>query len=111
MCRLTDESGDSRGDVVRFVEVVMLRFAIEARSTGCMHLVLESVSARAPYLLENRSSHPLHFRQAYIDGNLWQALPQFSAAGYAWQSPDRGHRREVLLLLDRFFYPAPPFSS
>ena len=48
------------------VEVVILRFALGICSPGCLHLVLESVSPRAPYLLENRTAHPFQYKQAGI---------------------------------------------
>lgn len=46
------------------VEVVILRFGIGICSPGCLHLVLESISPRAPYLLENRTAHPFQYKQA-----------------------------------------------
>lgn len=48
------------------VEVVILRFALGICSPGCLHLVLESISPRAPYLLENRTAHPFQYKQAGI---------------------------------------------
>ena len=48
------------------VEVVILRFALGICSPGCLHLILESVSPRAPYLLENRTAHPFQYKQAGI---------------------------------------------
>ena len=44
--------------------LVALRLCTELRAPGCLHAVLESVAPRAPYLLENRSGHPLRYRQA-----------------------------------------------
>lgn len=46
------------------VEVVILRFGLGICSPGCLHLVLESISPRAPYLLENRTAHPFQYKQA-----------------------------------------------
>lgn len=46
--------------------MVILRFALGICSPGCLHLVLESVSPRAPYLLENRTPHPFQYKQAGI---------------------------------------------
>ena len=48
------------------VEVVILRFSLGICSPGCLHLVLESVSPRAPYLLEHRTAHPFQYKQAGI---------------------------------------------
>ena len=48
------------------VEVVILRFSLAICNPGCLHLVLESVSPKAPYLLENRTPHPFQYRQAAI---------------------------------------------
>ena len=48
------------------VEVVILRFSLGICNPGCLHLVLESVSPKPPYLLENRTGHPFQYRQAGI---------------------------------------------
>ena len=48
------------------VEVVILRFSLAICNPGCLHLVLESVSPKAPYLLENRTPHPFQYRQAAV---------------------------------------------
>ena len=45
-------------------QVAALRFRCEARAPGCLHVVLEAVSPRAPYLLENRSGQALQYRQS-----------------------------------------------
>ena len=57
----------------------------QARAPGCMHLVLEAVSPRPPYALENRSGQPLRYRQAGLPDLPHVPLPAFSAAGFAWQ--------------------------
>lgn len=67
------------------IEVVVLRFRAELRAPGCMHIVLECVSPRAPYLLENRSEQALRYRQAGIADLPYVPLPAYSAAGFAWQ--------------------------
>lgn len=46
--------------------MVILCFALGICSPGCLHLVLESISPRAPYLLENRTAHPFQYKQAGI---------------------------------------------
>ena len=43
---------------------VVLRLRTELRAPGCLHTVLECVAPRPPYVLENRSGHPLRYRQA-----------------------------------------------
>lgn len=67
--------------------VVILRYTLELRPQGALHLVLESVSADAPFLLENRSPQALAYRQARVPGMPLTDLPPFSAAGFAWQVP------------------------
>ena len=74
------------------VEVVILRYSMELRSPGCTHFVLECVAAEPPYLLENRSSQPLRYRQAGVPGLPFQDLPPLSAAGFAWQVPGQSAR-------------------
>lgn len=63
----------------------MLRFRAELRAPGCMHIILEAVSPRAPYLLENRSGQGLRYRQVGIADLPYLPLPPYSAAGFAWQ--------------------------
>lgn len=46
--------------------MVILRFSLALAAPGCLHLLLESVSPKAPYLLENRTPHPFQYRQAGI---------------------------------------------
>jgi len=58
------------------VEVVILRFSLAACNPGSLHLVLESVSPKAPYLLENRTAHPFQYRQA----GLGETMPAFHMA-------------------------------
>lgn len=53
-------------DAMTEVEVVILRFSLSICNPGCLHLVLESVSPKPPYLLENRTGHPFQYRQAGI---------------------------------------------
>ena len=65
--------------------MVVVRFRAELRAPGCMHIVLECVSPRAPYLLENRSDQGLRYRQAGISDLPYVPLPPYSAAGFAWQ--------------------------
>ena len=56
--------------------MVILRFSLAACNPGCLHLVLESVSPKAPYLLENRTAHPFQYRQA----GLGETKPAFHMA-------------------------------
>ncbi|DBA81409.1 TPA: hypothetical protein ACH3X2_006827 [Trebouxia sp. C0005] len=44
------------------VEAVILRFSLAACNQGCLHLVLESMSPKAPYLLKNRTAQPFQYR-------------------------------------------------
>lgn len=76
-------------------EVVVLRYSMELRNPGCMHFVLESVSPEPPFLLDNRSSEALQYRQAHFEGLPYTPLPAFSAAGFLWQVPAKpGASRE-----------------
>ena len=79
-CRKHEEGG-----LIEEIEVVVLRFRTELRAPGCMHVVLEAVSPRAPYLLENRSDQILRYRQVGIADLPYLPLPPYSAAGFAWQ--------------------------
>lgn len=63
------------------VEVVILRFALGICSPGCLHLVLESISPRAPYLLENRTAHPFQYKQAGL-GELAHIAQNESGPAY-----------------------------
>ena len=71
------------------MDLVVLRYSMELRSPGCMHFVLEAVSADPPFLLDNRSDQALQFRQAGFDSLPFTPLPAFSAAGFLWQVPAR----------------------
>ena len=62
--------------------MVILRFSLAACNPGCLHLVLESVSPKAPYLLENRTAHPFQYRQA----GLGETKPAFYMAYTCWVS-------------------------
>ena len=88
--------------------IAVLRYSIELQHPGCMHIILENVSSSAPYLLENRSLHPLQYRQADFPGIPYKPLPAFSAAGFVAQVPQStkqadglvGTQEEVCLLGD-----------
>ena len=61
-----------------------------------MHIVLECVSPRAPYLLENRSDQGLRYRQVGISDLPYVPLPPYSAAGFSWQKdPSSGGKPSV----------------
>ena len=82
--------------MIEEIEVVVVRFRAELRAPGCMHIVLECVSPRAPYLLENRSDQGLRYRQVGISDLPYVPLPPYSAAGFAWQKdPSSGGMRSV----------------
>ncbi len=65
------------------VEIKVLRYSVRVVAPGCMALVLESLTSRAPYVLENRTPHPLYFRQAAT--LPYQELPPYAAAGFCWR--------------------------
>ena len=85
ICRNSETSKATDEDI----DLVVLRYSMELRSPGCMHFVLESVSADPPFLLDNRSEQALQYRQANIDSLPYAKLPAFSAAGFLWQVPAR----------------------
>ena len=68
LCRLGDSQQKQQGGSPPEVEMVVLRFSLELRSPGCMHFVLESVSPKPPYLIENRTAHPFRYRQSLRQG-------------------------------------------
>ncbi len=74
-----------QGGVIAEIQVVVLRFRSELRAPGCMHIILEAVSPRAPYLLENRSGQGLRYRQVGITNLPYLPLPPYSATGFSWQ--------------------------
>ena len=61
----------------------MLRYSVRVDSPGSISMVLEAISQRPPYLLENRTPHPLFFRPLVAAATTFQQLPPHSAAGYA----------------------------
>jgi len=74
-CRQSGSGGEGP-EAMDKVEVVILRFSLAICNPGCLHLVLESVSPKAPYLLENRTAHPFQYRQA----GLGETKPAFHMA-------------------------------
>ncbi len=77
------------------VEVLVLRYSVRLIAPGCMALVLESLTSRPPYVLENRTPHPLFFRQAAQPSLPYQELPPYAAAGFCWRLVS-GSPQEVL---------------
>jgi hypothetical protein len=65
--------------------LALLRLSVQRRGSGGVHVVLESASPEAPYLLENRTPYPLSYRQAHVNGAVLHSLPPYSAAGYTWE--------------------------
>ncbi|KAL4527774.1 hypothetical protein Ndes2437A_g02912 [Nannochloris sp. 'desiccata'] len=65
--------------------VALLRLSVHSRGPGTLHVVLESVNSDPPFLLENRTPYPLHYRQAHIPSAPFHTLPPLSAAGYTWE--------------------------
>lgn len=65
----------------------MLRYSVRVASPGCVAMVLEAVSPRAPYLLENRTRHLLKFRPLAAPDAPFQLLPPYAAAAFAHPSP------------------------
>ena len=77
MCRSDSEEAQ--------VELLVLRYSVQVPSPGCMLLVLESLCSRPPYTLENRTPHPLYYRQVASRPVAYQTLPPHSAAGFVWR--------------------------
>lgn len=95
LCRHKEEG------LIEEIEVVVVRFRAELRAPGCMHIVLECISPRAPYLLENRSDQGLRYRQSGIQDLPYVPLPPYSAAGFAWQKdPSSGGIPSVRRMLE-----------
>ena len=67
------------------MEIMVLRYSVSVVAPGCMALVLESLTSRPPYILENRTPHPLFFRQAAAASLPYQELPPYAAAGFCWR--------------------------
>ena len=65
--------------------MVVLRFSLELRSPGCMHFVLESVSPKPPYLIENRTAHPFRYRQSLRQGRKLAGHSFHSCSWYILQ--------------------------
>lgn len=63
----------------------MVRYHVRMGSPGCVALVLEALSLHSPFLVENRTPHPLLFRPVALEGPEppFQKLPPYSAAGLA----------------------------
>ena len=73
VCRSASGRGGQGPEAMEEVEMVVLRYSSELRGPGCMHLILEAVSAKPPYLLENRSGAALKYRQV----QSWTCLKIF----------------------------------
>jgi len=54
--------------------VALLRLAMHTRGPGMLHIVLETVNADPPFLLENRTPYPLQYRQVCYVRALVHAL-------------------------------------
>ena len=65
---------------------MVLRFRVVMRASGSKHIILESLSTKPPFLLENRSANETRYRQAGIEQLPWQLLPAWSAAAFTWQA-------------------------
>ena len=74
--------------------MLVLRYSVRLVAPGCMALVLESLTSRPPYVLENRTPHPLFFRQAAQPSLPYQELPPYAAAGFCWRLVS-GSQQEV----------------
>lgn len=66
-------------------EAAMVRYHVRLGSPGCVALVLEALSLYSPFMVENRTAHPLLFRPIAVEGPEppFQKLPPYSAAGLA----------------------------
>jgi hypothetical protein len=78
------------------MEVAVLRYTVMSVSPGCLTLVLESLSDRPPYVLDNRSSHPMLYHQATSPALPYFVLPPYAAAGFVWQFGDGPHKVHLL---------------
>lgn len=77
---------------------LVLRYSVRVSSPGCVAMVLEALSPRPPYALENRTPHPLLFRAVGAAKTAgFQQLPPYSSAG--WAPPTTATPRLVTLQL------------
>ena len=79
LCRHREEG------LIEEIEALVVRFRAELCAPGCMHIILECISPRAPYLLENRSDQGLRYRQSGSQDLPYMPLLPYSAAGFVWQ--------------------------
>lgn len=75
--------------------MVVLRYSVELQNPGCMHVIFESVSAVSPYLMENRTTSNLQYRQAGYPGIPYRDLASYSAEGYISQVPTSAATKAV----------------
>lgn len=80
-------------------ELLVLRYSVQVAAPGCAVLVLESLSRRSPYVLENRTPHPLYFRQVSTPALAYQKLPPHSAAGFVWRTTSEATQKVLHLRL------------
>lgn len=73
----------------------ILRIAVERRAVGVLHVILQSVHSEPPYVLENRTSTALVYRQAHVDGIPFHTLPPWSAVGWVWEYSTQGLPIEI----------------
>ena len=73
-------------------EALVLRYSVRVGAPGCVAMVLEAVSTRPPYLLENRTAHLLLYRPLGAPGAAFQPLPPYAATGFAPASTAAPHK-------------------
>lgn len=81
--------------------VAMMRMSVLSRGLSAgLHIVLSTVHSDPPYLVENRTSIPLMYRQAHVSGAPFHPLPPWTAAGWVWQYTVQGVPLEVQVAED-----------
>lgn len=74
---------------------LLLRLRTRSRGLGLVQVTIESTSCMPPYLIENRSSIEISYRQLGWEGAPVHKVPPFSCIGYASELTVEDDRRKV----------------
>lgn len=81
-----------------FENMTVLKIRIQQRSPGCICVILVSIHAMPPYILENKTKFDIAFRQkgniTTMNYNEWIDLPSLSAHGWT-QSDLLEYNKEI----------------
>lgn len=82
-CGPQADTADKEGVAERSV---IVRMSMQVHSPGCLHIVIHSAGCQPPFLLQNKTSLGLLYRQAGSSA-AWKRLQPMSAVGYTWPNP------------------------